>query len=198
MIIWGSTGKEVELQPGTFVCPGCGSEQEYRYVQIVRYFTLYFIPLFPTRTVGGYVICQRCGGQFQETVLDGQTIGPRPRPVKTTSSLAVAAAVVAGIGLALSLIPCCFLAGIPLSMVGLVLGIIAFFVSRSAQAGRGLPIAAMAMASGGLIIGTAWFVILPYIKTDEVAREKGDNAPIVITADQLSQEFDAQFGERET
>lgn len=70
MIIWGSTSKNVRLEEGDFFCPRCKSKQEYELIAVKSYFTLYFIPLFATSTLGTYVECIECEGQFDEEILD--------------------------------------------------------------------------------------------------------------------------------
>jgi len=70
MIIWGWKSRNRELSSGEFHCPGCDAPREYRHFRVARYFTLYFIPLFPYRTLGEYVECQRCRRAYNETVLE--------------------------------------------------------------------------------------------------------------------------------
>ena len=69
MIIWGSKAREVLGQPGNFFCPQCLDDRRYTSVKIARYFTLYFIPLFPTETLAENVRCQDCRGDFRKDVL---------------------------------------------------------------------------------------------------------------------------------
>jgi len=68
-IIWGSTGREIELACGQFYCPQCNGEQAYKHIRVARYFTLYFIPLFQTENLGEYVKCEGCQQAFKEEVL---------------------------------------------------------------------------------------------------------------------------------
>ena len=70
MIIWGSTSKEKTVATTPFYCPRCRSESSGEHVRVSRYFTLYFIPLFPTSTLGEYVRCEDCEGEFAMSVLD--------------------------------------------------------------------------------------------------------------------------------
>jgi hypothetical protein len=69
MIIWGSKAKAKQVGSGIFFCPNCVAESPYSLVRFSRYFTLYFIPLFPTATLGQYVQCRICGQQLPEVVL---------------------------------------------------------------------------------------------------------------------------------
>ncbi|WP_434778246.1 zinc-ribbon domain-containing protein [Neisseria sp. Ec49-e6-T10] len=69
MIIWGSKNREKVKVGGHFNCPDCGSEQPYKQITVARYFTLYFIPLFPTQTLGTYIKCATCHAEYNESVL---------------------------------------------------------------------------------------------------------------------------------
>lgn len=69
MIIWGWRARDRQIATGIFHCPGCRASGAYTHRQVARYFTLYFIPLFPTATLGEYVRCLRCGGEFKPVVL---------------------------------------------------------------------------------------------------------------------------------
>ena len=69
MIIWGSKAKESQVGTGTFFCPSCMADSPYAHMRVSRYFTLYFIPLFPTSTLGEYVCCRTCNGQLSNVVL---------------------------------------------------------------------------------------------------------------------------------
>jgi hypothetical protein len=69
MIIWGSTGREVQVGQGQFYCPQCQSQQHFFHNRLARYFTLYFIPLFPIGNHGEFIVCGGCGGQFSMDVL---------------------------------------------------------------------------------------------------------------------------------
>src|SRR5512135_2525035 len=71
MIIFGTRGVTMTKESGDFACPGCGGSQQ-RYVRksVRRFFTLYFIPLLPLNKLGEYIQCERCGGQYNEQVLN--------------------------------------------------------------------------------------------------------------------------------
>jgi hypothetical protein len=68
-IIWGSRGIESTLQAGDFYCPSCDQQEEYSLKEVRPYFTLYFIPLFPTGSGQRYVECHGCRKTFKEEVL---------------------------------------------------------------------------------------------------------------------------------
>ena len=69
MIIFGSKGKESIVGSGTFTCPGCGNGKPYLHKKLQRYFTLYFIPIFPVATLGEHVECGSCHGLWKTEVL---------------------------------------------------------------------------------------------------------------------------------
>jgi hypothetical protein len=60
VIIWGSKVKEGFVKTGEFFCPKCLRESPYSHYRIAKYFTLYFIPLFVTETLGEIVHCHTC------------------------------------------------------------------------------------------------------------------------------------------
>src|SRR5205814_3225286 len=70
VIIWGSTAKNKVVSEGEFYCPQCRGFVSYHHIKIQQYFTLYFIPLFPTNTLGEYIECQQCRGTFQPAILE--------------------------------------------------------------------------------------------------------------------------------
>ncbi len=70
IIIWGSKGREKKVSEGTFFCPGCKSNVAYEQRKASRWFTLYFIPVFPMETVGEWVRCRTCQGEFNMNILE--------------------------------------------------------------------------------------------------------------------------------
>ena len=69
MIIWGSKGRTKRVQTGQFYCPRCATLCPYDLLRVSKYFTLYFIPLFPTSTLGEFVECKVCFTTFKPEVL---------------------------------------------------------------------------------------------------------------------------------
>ena len=65
MIIYGYRNKSIEAARGHFMCPSCKQDREYVYINMVRYFTLFFIQLFPLGGLGSYVECQVCHSKFK-------------------------------------------------------------------------------------------------------------------------------------
>jgi hypothetical protein len=68
MIIWGSTTKDKIVDQGEFYCPQCRGHTAYFHHSVQQYFTLYFIPLFPTGTLAEFIQCQKCGSSFEPAV----------------------------------------------------------------------------------------------------------------------------------
>lgn len=74
LIIWGSKGVVQNLGTGTFHCPAEGIDRRYRHQRARRWFTLFFIPLFPTGTLAEYVECSSCSTTYYMSVLDAPTV----------------------------------------------------------------------------------------------------------------------------
>lgn len=68
-IIFGGRNREKQITLGQFYCPTCLQQTTYAHMRVSRYFTLYFIPLFPMQNLGEYLCCQRCQGKFSTNVL---------------------------------------------------------------------------------------------------------------------------------
>lgn len=69
MIIWGSKGREKTVESGEFFCPHCMKKASYARRKVARYFTLYFIPLFPIEQLGEYVHCGACQSEYDPKIL---------------------------------------------------------------------------------------------------------------------------------
>ena len=65
MIIYGYKNREIEQSAGSFHCSNCGVRRLYKHKKVVRYFTLFFIPLFPLGKLSEYVECQVCRRTYQ-------------------------------------------------------------------------------------------------------------------------------------
>ncbi len=73
MIIFGTNVRNKELGTGEFNCPKCRARTPYKHMSARRYFTLYFIPIFPVGgPLGEFVQCTRCGTSFEMAVLNYQ------------------------------------------------------------------------------------------------------------------------------
>lgn len=69
LIIFGSRAVTGSKGTGSFVCPRCGPGAPYDHKRVRRFFTLYFIPLIPLRTVGEYIECGTCRTTYKPEVL---------------------------------------------------------------------------------------------------------------------------------
>lgn len=69
-IIWGSRNRVSVVGRGEFWCPNCGKRHPYVHKRAKRWFTLYFIPVFPTQDLGEFVECEECHMTFRPEVLN--------------------------------------------------------------------------------------------------------------------------------
>jgi uncharacterized tellurite resistance protein B-like protein len=84
LIIWGSRGVTSTLKSGQFHCPKCQGKRLYEHKRVRRFFTLYFIPLFPIKDLGEFVECQTCDQTYKEEVLD---YDPEAEKRQTTAAI---------------------------------------------------------------------------------------------------------------
>lgn len=76
LIFFGTKGMTSVQRKGTFHCPSCGPGAGYEQKSVTRFFTLFFVPLFPMGKVGDFVVCERCGGNFKPEVFSWGGIVP--------------------------------------------------------------------------------------------------------------------------
>ncbi|MBI3134160.1 MAG: TerB family tellurite resistance protein [Bacteroidetes bacterium] len=72
IIIFGTRGVRSTVSEGTFVCPQCISNQQYKHKKVTQFFTLYFIPLIPMGNKGEYVECLGCRNTYITRILQMQ------------------------------------------------------------------------------------------------------------------------------
>ena len=70
MIIWGSRGRTSVERSGDFYCPDCDDYKVYDHKKVKQWFTLYFIPIFPTKELGEYIECKECKSTYKQDVLE--------------------------------------------------------------------------------------------------------------------------------
>jgi len=88
-IVWGSRGRNKEIGAGEFYCPDCGDYRSYKMIAVTRWFTLYWIPLFPLgKPVGEYVECGTCKSTFNQRVLE---MDPKAASEKYEAAFSIAA-----------------------------------------------------------------------------------------------------------
>ena len=69
ILIWGTRGRTKAVDQGDFYCPDCASRKDYDLQEVKRWFTFFFIPIFPMNTLGQYVECSSCKATYNERVL---------------------------------------------------------------------------------------------------------------------------------
>ena len=60
MIIYGTKGIGTAVKQGHFYCDNCRTEREYVLKEYKKFFTLFFIPLFPIHKIGDQLECKTC------------------------------------------------------------------------------------------------------------------------------------------
>ncbi|HEV7526450.1 MAG TPA: zinc ribbon domain-containing protein [Acidimicrobiia bacterium] len=74
ILIFGLRARIKALATGEFFCTHCGADRSYVLQQFRRWFTLFFVPLFPVgKVLGENVKCTTCGSVFGTEVLDMPT-----------------------------------------------------------------------------------------------------------------------------
>jgi len=69
-LLFGETVKVKVINDGVFDCPICKSQQTYINIQEKDYFTLMFIPTFPTSVHAEYWLCRNCKNTFDPNYLE--------------------------------------------------------------------------------------------------------------------------------
>ena len=74
ILIWGFRARAKAVSTGEFFCTRCGVDRSYVLQQIRRWFTFFFVPLFPVgKPLGEQVKCSTCGTCFRSEVLSTPT-----------------------------------------------------------------------------------------------------------------------------
>jgi hypothetical protein len=63
-IIRGTKGRSKILEYGRFKCPSCKIEATYYFLEMRKYFTFFWIPLFPINDGVNHIECQECSTPF--------------------------------------------------------------------------------------------------------------------------------------
>ena len=74
-LIAGLTTRNSTVDTGTFHCPVEGGTRRYRRMRARRWFTVFFIPLFPLGQRREWLQCLGCGSVIGTDVLDRQPTG---------------------------------------------------------------------------------------------------------------------------
>lgn len=90
MIIFGTRNVGSTVKTGTFFCPVCRQQTNYKQITNRNYAHFFFIPLFPIGGSEEYVECQRCGTPFGVEVLSEGPQAESGPPLSDYNTLALA------------------------------------------------------------------------------------------------------------
>ncbi len=84
MIIWGFRSRSKPLGQRMVACPNCHRDAMTAAVQSRRWFTLFFIPIFPVQATKTIAVCGLCGYKYlvdpqQAAQLYGTAKAPAPQ-----------------------------------------------------------------------------------------------------------------------
>jgi len=97
IFIWGFRMRASKVSEGEFFCPKCGADRHYVLQRFRRWFTFFFIPIFPTGgSKGEQVKCQTCGTSFRPEVLQTPTSAVLTDTIRDSMRSAVVAILNAG------------------------------------------------------------------------------------------------------
>src|SRR6188768_3254372 len=74
-VVFGSRVITLTVGVGKFHCPRCASIQSFKHLKRTRFFTLYFIPVFPMGEIDQRVECGHCGTAYNSNVLRNHSPG---------------------------------------------------------------------------------------------------------------------------
>lgn len=87
MIIFGTKAKFETISQGKFYCPHCQAQRGYALKRGKKYFSLYFIPIFPMGELGEFVECNTCGITYAPAVLTRKVSKPQPDAVRLLNTI---------------------------------------------------------------------------------------------------------------
>ncbi len=73
LMLFGTKDRRIVEAKGHFFCPKCGGERDYEAVSLREWFTLFFIPIFPTANAAEtdyFLECSKCNEQYDPHVLE--------------------------------------------------------------------------------------------------------------------------------
>ncbi len=80
IIIWGNKWVFKPVAggwTGEIHCPECGTGRQFSEKQPVKYFTLYWLPLFPTSRGESFIECNSCESRFDKPADIEQIVPPQ-------------------------------------------------------------------------------------------------------------------------
>jgi hypothetical protein len=99
LLIFGFRMRGTTKSEGDFFCPKCGADRHYLLQRLRRWFTLFFIPIFPTgKEYGDQVKCTTCGSAFRPEVLNAPTSAMLSEYIRAAVRVAAVGMVAAGSG----------------------------------------------------------------------------------------------------
>lgn len=97
LIVFGFRVRASKVSEGEFFCPRCGADRHYVLQRFRRWFTLFFLPVFPmSGSQGEQVKCQTCNSAFRPEVLQAPTSARLSETIRDTMRLAAVAMLLAG------------------------------------------------------------------------------------------------------
>jgi uncharacterized tellurite resistance protein B-like protein len=98
IFIFGFRNRASKVSEGDFFCPRCGADRHYVLQRFRRWFTLFFLPIFPMSGAKGgeQVKCQTCNTAFRPEVLQTPTSAQLTDTIRDTMRLAAVAMLTAG------------------------------------------------------------------------------------------------------
>lgn len=73
IIFFGTGPVRSTIKEGHFNCPQCEASVPYRHRKVTKFFTLFFLPIFPVGSPIEYVECGRCNNTFIPRVLEASS-----------------------------------------------------------------------------------------------------------------------------
>lgn len=73
LLVWGFKVRYSDQDGGTFYCPHEGGDRAYVKKLAKRWFTFFWIPIFPTKELGTFIECTSCQRGYDERVLTNPT-----------------------------------------------------------------------------------------------------------------------------
>lgn len=96
-VIFGFRTRASKVSEGEFFCPRCGADRHYVLQRLRRWFTLFFLPVFPmSGDKGQQVKCQTCSTAFRPEVLQTPTSTSLADSIRDTMRVAAVAMLKAG------------------------------------------------------------------------------------------------------
>jgi len=97
ILIFGFRARAKNVGHGEFFCAHCGADRSYVLQHIRRWFTLFFIPIFPAgRVLGEQVKCTTCGSAYRPDVLNAPTSAAFSENLRGATRVAAVAMLAAG------------------------------------------------------------------------------------------------------